>query len=313
MTQEEKAKAYDEAIKKAKEYETRDNCLVRPHVIFPELKESEDDRIRKDLIAFLDDIWHLGKNANFDKWDKSDCSNWIVWLEKQGEQKPAWSEDDENEYNHILKVLNSVAEEQETKGYNNLIGTDNWLKSIKDRIQSKQSNKPQDKSVLEATNEKPSDNTNKVQPKFEVGDWIFYSGDYCGGVRHITKINENGYYIERNGLPHGIIPFKDEIHMRLWTIQDAKDGDIIYAKSKSSDFSYICIFFKLENGNSWDHCYINSKDSKHWNFEYGKGFLRLDDSDFYPASKEQRDLLFQKMEESDYEWDFENKEVMPLI
>lgn len=35
MTQEEKAKAYDEAIERAKEYEIRNNCLVRPHVIFP--------------------------------------------------------------------------------------------------------------------------------------------------------------------------------------------------------------------------------------------------------------------------------------
>ena len=47
--------------------------------LIPELKESEDEKIRKDLITFLDEIWHLGKNANFDKWDKSDCSNWIAW------------------------------------------------------------------------------------------------------------------------------------------------------------------------------------------------------------------------------------------
>lgn len=53
--------------------------------LFPELKESENEKIRKDLITLLDEIWHLGKNANFDKWDKSDCSNWIAWLEKQVE------------------------------------------------------------------------------------------------------------------------------------------------------------------------------------------------------------------------------------
>lgn len=112
----------------------------------PELNESEDDKIRKDLIAFLEDIWYRGKNANFDKWGKSNCSDWIIWLEKQCDQKFAWSEDDENEYNHILNILNSV--------YDNLIGTDNWLKSIKDRRQSNQSNKPQGKSALEAINEK---------------------------------------------------------------------------------------------------------------------------------------------------------------
>jgi hypothetical protein len=154
MTQEEKAKAYDKAIERAKEYEIRKNCLVRPHLIFPELKESEDDKIRKDLIAFLEDIWHFGKNANFDKWDKSDCSDWIAWLEKKREKKPEWSEDDENEFNHIIHILNLAEEEQEIKGYNNLIGTVDWFKSLKNRIQSNQSNKPQDKSALEAINEK---------------------------------------------------------------------------------------------------------------------------------------------------------------
>ena len=77
--------------------------------LFPELKETEDEKIRKDLITFLDEIWHLGKNANFDKWDKSDCSNWIAWLEKQGEQKPVeWSEYDEHKVKDIIYFLNSA-------------------------------------------------------------------------------------------------------------------------------------------------------------------------------------------------------------
>lgn len=77
--------------------------------LFPELKETEDEKIRKDLITFLDEIWHLGKNANFDKWDKSDCSNWIAWLEKQGEQKPVeWSEKDEHKVKDIIYFLNSA-------------------------------------------------------------------------------------------------------------------------------------------------------------------------------------------------------------
>jgi hypothetical protein len=43
---------------------------------FPELCESEDERIRKEIIAYL-------KDRDFDI-EKS----WIPWLEKQGEQKP---------------------------------------------------------------------------------------------------------------------------------------------------------------------------------------------------------------------------------
>ena len=80
----------EEAIKIVKSHYPANKQMLNEALEFliPELKESEDEKIRKDLITFLDEIWHLGKNANFDKWDKSDCSNWIAWLEKQGEKKP---------------------------------------------------------------------------------------------------------------------------------------------------------------------------------------------------------------------------------
>ena len=51
--------------------------------LFPELKESEDESIRKRIIEFL--------STPFVKKGMSECalSTWIAWLEKQGEQKPA--------------------------------------------------------------------------------------------------------------------------------------------------------------------------------------------------------------------------------
>ena len=88
MNIEEKAKRYDEALGKARryydEYKTRDNILYVEDMeeMFPELKESEEERIRKVLIN------------GFNKLDKS--AVWyngitngqiLAWLEKQGEQK----------------------------------------------------------------------------------------------------------------------------------------------------------------------------------------------------------------------------------
>ena len=145
-------KAYKEALDRAKKV---NECKAEDKLpgtriceyIFPELKEEDDDRIKKWLIAQLK--IKLGDNATLNNM----IFKAISWLEKQGEQKQEWSKDDENEYDHILKTLNLVAEEQETKGYNNLISTVNWFKSIKDRIQSKQSNKQQGKSAIEANNE----------------------------------------------------------------------------------------------------------------------------------------------------------------
>lgn len=69
---EEKAKRYDEAIEKAKELQHY-NCWVTS--IFPELKESEDEKIRKEIISTLQYANHKGI------YDKH-----LAWLEKQGEK-----------------------------------------------------------------------------------------------------------------------------------------------------------------------------------------------------------------------------------
>ena len=80
MTQEQKAKAYDEAIKKLRnfyrDYDTV-SCLIDVKEelanLFPELRESEDERIRKNIIAFI-------------KENYSSAKPWIAWLEKQSEE-----------------------------------------------------------------------------------------------------------------------------------------------------------------------------------------------------------------------------------
>lgn len=54
MTPEEKARAYDEALAKAKEqynYPCMRSCMGILEEIFPELKESEDEKIRKTIIS----------------------------------------------------------------------------------------------------------------------------------------------------------------------------------------------------------------------------------------------------------------------
>lgn len=122
MTQEEKAKAYDEAIliAKSKIKNNKDHVLYENDVIeiFPELKESEDEKIRKDLIQWIDEfpdtIWrgHYKKDV-------------LAWLENQGEQKPTWSEEDEKMVKDIIAAIDSLY-------YHGMV---NWLKSLKERIE----------------------------------------------------------------------------------------------------------------------------------------------------------------------------------
>lgn len=125
MTQEEKAKAYDEAllIAKSKIKNDKNHVLYEDDIIeiFPELKESEDEKIRKDIATFI---------FNY-KGDIKDRAKWMKYLgvkvsfvEKQGEQKPTWSEEDEKMVKDIIAAIDTLY-------YHGMV---KWLKSLKERI-----------------------------------------------------------------------------------------------------------------------------------------------------------------------------------
>ena len=86
---------------------------------------SEDEKIRKDIIAFIKKRDRSGCDYDYDKW--------IAWLEKQGEQKPAaWSDEDEHRIEDTIYFLDTAK-----KHYACTIELDaciDWLKSLKNRI-----------------------------------------------------------------------------------------------------------------------------------------------------------------------------------
>ena len=96
MTQEEKAKAYDEALKRAKEmYDAYrfsvDLSNFKPtdfEYIFPQLSETEDERIRKSLVALIKEI-KLQPLKRLEDWD-----GMLAWLEKQKERGPLTKEEE---------------------------------------------------------------------------------------------------------------------------------------------------------------------------------------------------------------------------
>ena len=79
MTEKEKAKAYDEAIERAKKL--YGNGIAEE--IFTELKENDTERIRKNCIHFLE----LQKQHHAATFEIKEC---IDWLEKQS--KKLWKE-----------------------------------------------------------------------------------------------------------------------------------------------------------------------------------------------------------------------------
>lgn len=100
MTNNEKAKAYDKALKKASTaYKDEDRHLKATlERIFPELKEDDDEKIKKDLIQWVDEfpdtIWrgHYKKDI-------------IAWLEEQGDKDKLIQELGEYKVKYTQEVL----------------------------------------------------------------------------------------------------------------------------------------------------------------------------------------------------------------
>ena len=97
---EQKAKAYDEALKVLHKYDGANIMFTQDlkEEMFPELiEESEDEKIRKSIIAIIN---NYVDNSNTFK------PKMIAWLEKQGEQNPAeWHREDEQNLNACLGYI----------------------------------------------------------------------------------------------------------------------------------------------------------------------------------------------------------------
>ena len=135
MDYEKKYKEALERAEKALEVFGTDKCEGARQIfsLFPELKESEDEKVRKALIRF-----HKS-SIDIDGIKGDDI---LAWLEKQGEQKSAWSEEDEEELYIAISTLNEAGQHDSAK----------WLKSLKDRIipQQKQEWSEEDEERLKS-------------------------------------------------------------------------------------------------------------------------------------------------------------------
>lgn len=129
LTIEEKVKRYDEAKEKAaalyKASEPMSGCNVILETLFPELAESEDEKVRKALIDFFGKSAKYGGQTN-GVYDK----DILAWLEKQTEQKPTWSEEDEHRLKDTIYFLDT-AKKHYASSTEELDACIDWLKSLR--------------------------------------------------------------------------------------------------------------------------------------------------------------------------------------
>lgn len=261
LTIEEKAKRYDEAIKDSKQilstpytahWDTMKDVIEH---LFPELREDNDEKIRKALVKIISDIdggFPFEKHGILKKEARE-------WLEKQGQVKDSTISQHEN-------------------------------KTCKENGDS-----------LTSEDEKQSEQkpTDKVEPKFKVGVWVVNNvSEHVFRIKSITGRHCTLEDTRGNIMSPCLLPCENYCH--LWTIQDAKDGDVLVA-SDDSIFLYKCTIdcaCKYYIALTTDGAIKFNKGLEHY-WETSRAV--------HPATKGQRILLFEKMKEAGYVWDEEKK------
>ena len=144
--------------------------------------------------------------------------------------------------------------------------------------------------------QKPTDN---VEPKFKVGDWVVTS---YGKVNQVVSVDKYGDGYTLNDGVYFSCSWCDMYH--LWTIQDAKDGDVL----AWDDSKCIALFKNIYDEDSFNsYGFVGGCTGT---FESRHSYHDIEGA--HPATKEQRYLLFQKMHEAGYEWDAEKKELIKI-
>ena len=120
---------------------------------------------------------------------------------------------------------------------------------------------------------------------------------------------KDGYLIPSNSNAYYQV-FCPDTYFKPWTIQDAKDGDVLCIHSSESDFD--CVFLykntvEIESGRNVAVAYCGI-DVYADRLDFGiQGPDCIDVRKIKPATQKQRNLLFQKMKEAGYEWDAKDK------
>ena len=299
MAIKQKAKRYDEALRKARDLYLPSNSALLEE-IFPELIKSNDEKIRGAIIHFISHTPTVPKG-------RIDKKTMLTWLEKQGQKETAWN----NEYDkdmlgaieYCIKNNRPLEKEhiawlEKQKGEQKQDPCEN-CKDICLNCQNfpciEKREFEQGKPALEAIKEEKVDNANKVEPEFKVGDWVVSPN---GVYWRIDKISNNRYEVISNTGESSNWSLDTNIYHRF-TIQDASDGDVLAAHE------CLVLFKKLDGLNIKCYCTYH-----YMGFSPSFYVDTLQNKDaFHPATKEQRDTLMKAMADAGYTFDFKKKEL----
>lgn len=267
-------------------------------LLFPELKENEDEKNIKDLIDELKcslrsaNCQNEACNGGHEK--RIALLEWSInWLEKQKPNTRKREIDDA-----YLQGICDAKHEIEKQG-------EPPRTDIEIPFGAK------DSELQEVSYDIPKGfyaeiKDNRVVIKkttFKVGNWVVKNGIVVK-ILDKQKYGFVGLDVDGNDF---FCNYGHTDSMRLWNISDAKDGDVLLEEETGEPFIYNgnrAIYFSGYFLGAYCGIYNGEFNQLGNNHHWGKNS--------YPATKEQRDLLFQKMKEAGYIWDNEKKELKLL-
>lgn len=132
--------------------------------------------------------------------------------------------------------------------------------------------------------------TDKIEPKFKVGDWVVFVKSES--TYQVEKIENYKYTLKHIFGSSFCLSFSDENLIREWTIKDAKDGDILTC---DEDIFLFKSYSALQDSISLS-CWYNGQTNNFFNDKAIYVSLNKRNK-ICPATKEQRDILYQKIKE----------------
>ena len=145
---------------------------------------------------------------------------------------------------------------------------------------------------------------NKIKPIFNVGDWV---ANELGDAWHIDSFDAKNYQVSNGKGNYNYFPISKQDEMHLWTIKDAKDGDILSVEPVGGyQFPFVAIYKNRGLDFFSSYCFIGLNGK----FYEGETGHALDE--IHPATKGQREILYSKMKEACYVWDGEKKELKKI-
>jgi hypothetical protein len=319
---------YKEKLELARDWYNDQSTTKKEKVLlenlFPELIVSKVEKVKKAIMHILYENY-----TDAAVIEGVEISEIVTWIEKQGELKEKPTKDQVWDYcNKIshewwqitMDKWETLSDEEKSK-YNQFIGFNDFSNILMNitagalfqlidtgKLEYEEGSllfeKPDGKTypiLSDSSNigKNEQKTTDKGEPKFKIGDWIA-AAVYTWRVTGIKRLDyilqsQNGDTVDDT------ISFVDE-QFHLWTIEDAKDGDVLCKDS-------IPFIFKCWANNCIAYCGITDSGLFKVVEDY---FSWCNGINVTPATREQRELLFSKMKEAGYEWNAESKQLIRL-